>query len=59
MMYKKISRSKEILSMLPKSEIQITREQIEFMNKEMEEVRRDFRMKSALSEISASKVILT
>ena len=58
-MYKKISRSKEILSMLPKSEIQITREQIEFMNKEMEEVRRDFRMKSALSEISASKVILT
>ena len=45
--------------MLPKSEIQITREQIEFMNKEMEEVRRDFRMKSALSEISASKVILT
>lgn len=57
-MYKKLSRAKEILDSLPDSEKQITVEQISKMNKYMEEVRRDFRLKSALSEISASNVIL-
>jgi len=57
-MYKKLSRSKEILSKLPDSENQITMEQIDSMNKYMEEVRRDYKLKSALSEISASNVIL-
>jgi len=58
-MYKKLSRSKEILSNLPLCENQITRKQIDSMNKYMEEVRKEYRLKSALSEISASSVILT
>lgn len=63
-MYEKISKTNEILARL-RGEGKITpmntaddMAKIESMNKYMEEVRRDFRMKESQSQISASKVIL-
>lgn len=64
-MYKNLSRSKEIISRL-KSEGKVKDlsndpeflKKVSEMNKYMEEVRRDYIVKAALSERSAAKVIL-
>ncbi len=63
-MYKKISESREIIARL-QAEGKVTlmnsakdMAEIESMNKYMDEVRRDYRMKESQSQISASQVIL-
>ena len=63
-MYKKLSKSDEIYSRLEK-EGKVTEVEtssylagIKRMNKYMEEVRRDFRKKDIMSQISASRSIL-
>jgi len=63
-MYKKISKSREIIDRLQK-EGKVTlmnsaddMAKIDSINKYMEEVRRDYRMKESQSQISASLVIL-
>jgi hypothetical protein len=63
-MYKKISKSREIIDRLQK-EGKVTlmnsaddMAKIDSINKYMEEVRRDYRMKESQSQISASQVIL-
>ena len=64
-MHKKLSKSDEILARLEKEGKvrEIPTEKylagIKSMNEYMEEVGRDYRRKNALSEISASKSILT
>ncbi|HAE36489.1 MAG: hypothetical protein UR85_C0005G0003 [Candidatus Nomurabacteria bacterium GW2011_GWF2_35_66] len=59
-MYKKLSRSEEILANLPEIPVDPEEElqKMERMNSYMREVRRDFIYKSAMSERSASEVIL-
>lgn len=64
-MYKKLDKSDEILARLQKEGkvTEIPTEEylagMERMNEYMEKVGRDFRRKNALSELSASKSILT
>lgn len=59
-MYKKLSRVSEILATLPTIPVNKEEElkKMQSMNKYMAEVRRDFIYKEAMSERSASEVIL-
>jgi hypothetical protein len=59
-MYKKLSRSDEILANLPDIPVDPKEEleKMKRMNSYMEEVRRDYIYKNAMSERSAREVIL-
>ena len=59
-MYKKLSRSKEILAKLPRVPVDMEEElkKMQRMNIYMEEVHREFLYKEAMSERSAANVIL-